>query len=130
MKEKGYKGKACLTKLQLEQYRKDNKCFKCREQGHVSRMCPKHHERSSNCRPTLVKALKEDCKGRNLSLSYAWGKVREHDALILFDPGYTHNFISTNLATKLGTREFEMGEVIKADGAFQGQEVSITPLIA
>ena len=28
-KEKGYKGKARLTKTQMEQYRKDNKCFKC-----------------------------------------------------------------------------------------------------
>ena len=34
-KEKGYKGKACLTEAQMEQYQKDNKCFKCGEQGHV-----------------------------------------------------------------------------------------------
>ena len=76
-----------------------------------------------------MKALEEDCKGRGSSLSYAWGKVQENNALILFDLGSIHNFISTNLATKLGIHEFEMGEVIKVDGAFQGQEVSITPLI-
>ena len=33
------------------------------------------------------------------------------------------------LATKLGIHDFEMGEVVKADGAFKGQEVSVTPLI-
>ena len=80
-------------------------------------------------RGILVKALEEDCHHRGSSLSYAWDKVREHDALILFDHGSTHNLISTNLASKLGIHDFKMGEVIKADGAFQGQEVSITPLI-
>ena len=76
-----------------------------------------------------MKALQEDCHHSGSSLSYAWGKVREHDALILFDPGSTHNFISTHLANKLGICDFEMGKVIKADGAFQGQEVLVTPLI-
>ena len=76
-----------------------------------------------------MKALQEDCHHSGSTLSYAWGKVREHDALILFDPGSTHNFISTHLANKLGICDFEMGKVIKADGAFQGQEVSVTPLI-
>ena len=77
----------------------------------------------------MVEALKEDGHCIGSQLSYAWGKVREHDALILFDPGSTHNFISTELATKLGIHDFEMGEVIKVDGAFKGQEVSVTPLI-
>ena len=59
---------------------------------------------------------------------YAWGKVREHDYLILFDPQSTHNFISHELALKLGIHEFEMGDVILAHGAFKGKEVSNTPL--
>ena len=128
-KEKGYKVKTPLTKAQMEQYWKDNKCFKCGEQGHVSCMCPKRHKQRGNPRATLVKALEEDCHHRDSSLSYTWGKVREHDALIFFCPGSTHNFISTNLATKIGIHDFEMGKVIKIDGAFQGQEVSITPFI-
>ena len=81
-------------------------------------MCPKCHKGPSNPRATLVKALEEDCKGRNLSLSYTWSKTQKHDALILFDLGSTHNFIFTNLATKLWIHEFDMGGVIKADGAF------------
>ena len=62
-------------------------------------------------------------------MSYAWGKVREHDALKIFNPGSTHNFIPHELALKLGIHEFEMGDHILADGAFKGQDVSFTPLI-
>ena len=57
------------------------------------------------------------------------GKVRDHDALILFDPSSTHNFISMELATKLGTHDFKIGDVIKANGSFKGQNVLITLLI-
>ena len=77
----------------------------------------------------MVKVEEEDCQSKGSSLSYAWNKVQEHDSLILFDPRTTHSFISTNLSTKLGIHEFEMREVIKENGAFQGQEVSITPFI-
>ena len=77
----------------------------------------------------MMETLKEDGHCKRLQLSYACTKVKEHDALILFDPGSTHNFISTKLATKLVSHDFEMGEVVKADGAFKGQEVLITPLI-
>ena len=76
-----------------------------------------------------MEALKEDghCKGS--PLSYAWGKVREHDALILFDPGSTHNFISNELATKLGIHPHEMGKMVDTDGPFKGKKVPVTPLI-
>ena len=40
-KEKGYRGKSQLMEAQREWYRKDNKCFKCWEQGHVSHVCPR-----------------------------------------------------------------------------------------
>ena len=42
---------------------------------------------------------------------------------------FTHNFISIELDTKLGLHGFEMRGVVKADGAFKGKDVSITPLI-
>ena len=80
-------------------------------------------------RASMIEAPKEDGHCQGSPLSYAWGKVREQDALILFDSGSTHNFISHELAAKLGVQDFEMGEIIKADGAFKWQEVPVTPLI-
>ena len=62
-------------------------------------------------------------------LCYAWGKVRDQDAFILFDPGSTHNLISVELAQKLGIRTEEMGPALEASGAFKGQQDSVTPLI-
>ena len=94
----------------MEAYRKENKCFKCGEQGHGYRSCPKRNERNNPPRASTVQAPKEDGHCKGAPLSYAWGKVREHDALILFDPGSTHNFISHELATKLRIHDFEMGE--------------------
>ncbi|MCO5551476.1 hypothetical protein L7F22_004980 [Adiantum nelumboides] len=129
-KEKGvYKGKNRLTPEELERYRKDNRCFKCGEQGHAYRACPQRNARNEQPRASIIEAPKEDVHCKGSPLSYAWGKVREHDAFILFDPGSTHNFISHELATKLGIQDFEMGDAMKADGAFVGQDASVTPLI-
>ncbi|MCO5600634.1 hypothetical protein L7F22_054749 [Adiantum nelumboides] len=129
-KEKGvYKGKNRLTPEELERYRKDNRCFKCGEQGHAYRTCPQRNARNEQPRASIIEAPKEDVHCKGSPLSYAWGKVREHDAFILFDPGSTHNFISHELATKLGIQDFEMGDAMKADGAFVGQDASVTPLI-
>ncbi|MCO5559703.1 hypothetical protein L7F22_013304 [Adiantum nelumboides] len=130
-KEKGvFKGKNKLTPKELERYRKENKCFKCGEQGHSYRSCPQRNPRNEQPRASMVEAPKEEVHCKGSPLSYAWGKVREHDAFILFDPGSTHNFISLELATKLGVQDFEMGDAMKADGAFINQEVSaVTPLI-
>ncbi|MCO5552553.1 hypothetical protein L7F22_006066 [Adiantum nelumboides] len=129
-KEKGvYKGKNRLTPEELERYRKDNRCFKCGEQGHAYQACPQRNARNEQPRASIIEAPKEDVHCKGSPLSYAWGKVREHDAFILFDPGSTHNFISHELATKLGIQDFEMGDAMKADGAFVGQDASVTPLI-
>ncbi|MCO5570675.1 hypothetical protein L7F22_024402 [Adiantum nelumboides] len=129
-KAKGvFKGKNKLTPKELERYREENKCFKCGEQGHSYRSCPQRNNHNQQPRASMVEAPKEDVHCKGSPLSYAWGKVREHDAFILFDPGSTHNFISLDLATKLGVQDFEMGDAMKADGAFINQEVSVTPLI-
>ncbi|RYA40971.1 retroviral-like aspartic protease family protein, partial [Enterobacter cloacae complex sp. GF14B] len=129
-KEKGvYKGKNKLSPEELEAFRKDHKCFKCGEQGHGYRSCPKKNTRNETPRASTIEAPKEDAHCKGSSLSYAWGKVREHDAFILFDPGSTLNFISMELATKLGIQAFEMGDIVIADAAFKGQQASVTPLI-
>ncbi|MCO5552258.1 hypothetical protein L7F22_005770 [Adiantum nelumboides] len=129
-KEKGvYKGKNRLTPEELERYRKDNRCFKCGEQVHAYRACPQRYARNEQPRASIIEAPKEDVHCKGSPLSYVWGKVREHDAFILSGPGSTHNFISHELAAKLGIQEFEMGDAMKADGAFIGQDASVTPLI-
>ncbi|MCO5607614.1 hypothetical protein L7F22_061811 [Adiantum nelumboides] len=129
-KEKGvYKGKNRLTPKELERYHKDNRCFKCGEQGHAYRACPQRNARNGQPRASIIEAPKEDVHCKGSPLSYAWGKVREDDAFILFDPGSTHNFISHELAAELGIHEFEMGDAMKEDGAFIGQDASVTPLI-
>ncbi|MCO5591604.1 hypothetical protein L7F22_045593 [Adiantum nelumboides] len=128
-KEKGYKGNAKFSLEELERYRKNNKCFKCGEQVHVSRVCPNRSESNEPPRVTIIEDLHEDghCKGS--PLSYACRKVRDHDALILFALGFTHSFISVKLVTRLGIHDFEMGNSMKADGAFKGQDVLVIPLI-
>ncbi|MCO5564390.1 hypothetical protein L7F22_018050 [Adiantum nelumboides] len=118
-KEKGvFKGKNKLTPEELERYRKEKKFFKCGEQGHSYRYCPQRNPRNEQPRASMVEAPKEEVHCKGSPLSYAWGKVREHDPFILFDPGSTHNFISLKLATKLGVQDFEMRDAMKADGAF------------
>ncbi|MCO5569258.1 hypothetical protein L7F22_022970 [Adiantum nelumboides] len=102
-KQKGvYKGKNRLTPEELERYRKDNRCFKCGEQGHACRACPQRNAHNEQPRASIIEATKEDVHCKGSPLSYAWGKVREHEAFILFDPGSTHNFISHELVAKVG----------------------------
>ena len=128
-KDKGaYRGSNCLSPEEMERYRKENKCFTCGEKGHSYRACPKKTAKKDN--PQAAMVLTEDMHDQEQSrLCYAWGKVRDMDSLILFDPGSTHNFISTELAAKLGINEHEMGYAMDAEGAFVGQKVPVTPLI-
>ena len=62
-------------------------------------------------------------------LCYVWGNIRDEHALILMDPGSTHNIISMELAKKLGIQVGDMGPALEGKGAFKGQEVAVTPLI-
>ncbi|MCO5610381.1 hypothetical protein L7F22_064617 [Adiantum nelumboides] len=58
-KEKGvFKGKNKLTPKELERYRKENKCFKCEEQGHSYRSCPQRNPRNEQPRASMVEAPK------------------------------------------------------------------------
>ena len=118
--KRGYKGKARLTPKQMEQYCKDNKCYKCGETGHVSRVWPAKKPQNGTPKASTIEVFKEEGSSKGALLSYLWEKVHEHDALILFDLGSTHNFISHELALKLGIHEFEMGDRIQVDGDFKG----------
>ena len=57
----------------------------------------------------------------------AWGKIRDQDAFILFDPGANnHNFISIELAQRLGITMEDLGPLLDASGSFTGLEVPAT----
>ena len=95
--EKGpYKGPGKLSTEDMQRYRKENRCYKCGEQGHISRACPKRQPPKVTPQATKIlypnQAAQEACQ-----LCFAWGNVRDISALILFDPGSTHNFISKSL---------------------------------
>ena len=92
-------------------------------------MPPTKKQPNGTPKASTLEVLKEEENSKGSHFSYAWGKVHEHDTLILFYLGSTHNFISHELALKLGIHEFEMGDCIQVDGAFKGQEVSVSPLI-
>ena len=62
-------------------------------------------------------------------MCYAWGKVRDQDAFILFDLGANHNFISLELAQRLEITTEELSPLLDAFGPFTGLEVPVTPLI-
>ncbi|MCO5550973.1 hypothetical protein L7F22_004468 [Adiantum nelumboides] len=62
-------------------------------------------------------------------LCRAWGKVRDQTMLIFFDPGAKANFISPELALKVGIRPEEMGYTAKAGLACPGLTEAVTPII-
>ena len=66
-------------------------------------------------------------EARELSLTLE--KICDQAALILFDLGATYNFISQDLAMKLGIKTEELGRALDVEQIFQGEPVSTTPLI-
>ncbi|MCO5566369.1 hypothetical protein L7F22_020046 [Adiantum nelumboides] len=62
-------------------------------------------------------------------LCRAWGQVRDQQSLVFFDPGARANFITPQLAEKMGIKTDEMGPAYTASMAAPGQEVVVTPLI-
>ena len=72
--------------------------------------------------------MKRKCQVHPNSI-YTWGRVWDQSAFILLDLGSTHNFISVELTQKLGINGEDMGPPLQALGAFEGQQVPVTPLI-
>ncbi|MCO5548159.1 hypothetical protein L7F22_001617 [Adiantum nelumboides] len=62
-------------------------------------------------------------------LCRAWGKVRNQEVLVFFDPGARANFISPELASKWGICAEEMGMTSEADLACPGHLEPITPIL-
>ncbi|WP_219823842.1 hypothetical protein, partial [Enterobacter cloacae complex sp. CH23B] len=51
-----YKGKNKLSPEELDRYRKDNRCFKCGEQGHAYRACPQKNNVKILLEPPWLKS--------------------------------------------------------------------------
>ena len=123
------------------------KCFECGATGHRFKDCPQrvskaHNEKgvSTAEEEPKVKKIKtsaglipdvigEQVADESTELCRAWGKIRDQEALIFFDPGARANFISPELASRLGIKSEEMGSLHEAGMAAPGHSVPITPII-
>ena len=128
-KDKGaYKGTNRLSPEEMERYRKEKNVLHVGRKVILIELVLKRQQRR-----TILKHLWFSLSTCMIKKNHAYAmhgdKVRDHDSLILFDPGSIHNFISMELAAKLGIHEHEIGLAPDANGAFVGQKVPVIPLI-
>ena len=99
----GYKGQNVLNPEMMENYWKENRCFRCGAQGHSYHNYPKKKDFKDTPQVTHVLSTgeKEEEDGGCTPLCYLWGKSRDQSTLILLDQGSTHKFISQELAHHL-----------------------------
>ena len=69
----------------------------------------------------------EDPRMRQLFKS--WGKLENQNALFLFDPGSTDNFISQEMADALKLQLEDYGAPMEANSAFKEGAAKVTPII-
>ncbi|MCO5582838.1 hypothetical protein L7F22_036738 [Adiantum nelumboides] len=122
-------------------------CFECGVQGHQITECPKRraprqnpnqnqkqNQRSSSNRARPSAGLVPDILGytdadASSELCRAWGQVRDQQSLVFFDPGARANFITPELAEKMGVKTNELGPAYTASMATPGHEQAVTALI-
>ncbi|MCO5598239.1 hypothetical protein L7F22_052331 [Adiantum nelumboides] len=108
--------------------------------GHYANNCPqkkrpadsedKEDRKGKRSMAGLVPDMVGDKPNSDASeLCRAWGKVRDQSVLIFFDPGAKANFISPELASRLGIRSEEMGYTAEAGLACPGHTEVVTPII-
>ncbi|MCO5597457.1 hypothetical protein L7F22_051535 [Adiantum nelumboides] len=117
------------------------KCYICEEEGHFANECPQRNSQSKDDKsdrkgkkPKPSAGLVPDLVGEQqnvdaMELWRAWGKVRDQEVLVFFDPGAHANFISPELASKLGIRAEEMGMTGEAGLACPGHSEAVTPIL-
>ncbi|MCO5552711.1 hypothetical protein L7F22_006228 [Adiantum nelumboides] len=124
---------------QKQVLRLENKCFICEQPDHIAPNCPqrkrpadfedKDDRKGKKPMADLVPDMVGDEPNLDASeLCKAWGKVRDQTMLIFFDPGTKANFISPELASKLGIRPEEMGYTAEASLACLGDTEAVTPI--
>lgn len=82
---------------------------------------------TSNAVPDVQGNTRES--GARRSLFKSWGKLEDKNALFLFDPGSTDNFISLEMAQAFQLQEDKLGVPMVAESAFKGAETHATPVI-
>ncbi|MCO5563146.1 hypothetical protein L7F22_016783 [Adiantum nelumboides] len=117
------------------------KCYICEEEGHFANECPQRNSQNKDDKsdrkgkkPKPSAGLVPDLVGdqQNVDateLCRTWGKVRDQEVLVFFDPGARANFISLELASKLGIRAEEMGMTGEAGLACPGHSEAVTPIL-
>ncbi|MCO5567677.1 hypothetical protein L7F22_021371 [Adiantum nelumboides] len=88
------------------------KCYTCEGGGHFANGCPQRSSQNKDDKSSagLVPDLVGDQQNVDATeLCRAWGKARDQEVLVFFNPGARANFISPELASKLGIRAEEMG---------------------
>ena len=107
--------------IEIHVLKDEGKCFFCQEKGHMVKNCPKKRKRDADedkdtkgkkSKPSIglvPDMIVENAINDFSELCRAWGKIRDETALVFFDPGARANFITPELASKLGIRADEMG---------------------
>ena len=116
----------------LKEYKEQGRCFQCGSKEHMKRDCPHATKKdenppSSNAIPDVQGNTTREPRVRQLFKS--WGKLEDQNALFLFDPGSTDNFISLEMAQALKLKMEHMGVPIEANAAFEGGTANVTPII-
>ncbi|MCO5590838.1 hypothetical protein L7F22_044813 [Adiantum nelumboides] len=116
------------------------KCYVC-EEGHFANECPQRNSQNKDDKsdrngkkPKPSAVLVPDLVGdqQNVDateLCRAWGKVRDQEVLVFFDPGAHATFISPELASKLEIRAEEMGMTGEAGLACPSHSEAATSIL-
>lgn len=121
-----------MSSEQLKEYREQRKYFGFGSTEHMKKDCPKVVKKdevlpSSNAVPDVQGNTQKDVQARYLFKS--WGKLQDKNALFLFDPSSTDNFISLEMAQALELHQEQMGITSVAESAFMGAEMHVTHVV-